>query len=436
MHDTTSGDRPFPDDPTRTVGARPADAETVQPGAPPGAAAVPVPAAVGRYRVIERLGSGGFGTVYRAHDDLLAREVAVKVFHRHHVASPNDLAAYLAEGRALASLDHPGIVPVYDVGRTDDGLCYLVSRAVEGGDLKSQLHRARPTRAETVAIVVAVAEALHYAHQRGVIHRDVKPANILLDAAGRAFIGDFGARPRKREQEVRHRCHLPPQARPPATESRTRGLRGEGHRVDARTDVYSLGIVLYELLCGQLPFRPRNRAESARTNPDRGAVPAPPGWTSIPFRGGNWNGSAPKAAGQAGVGSALRHRKLALREDLRHFEQFLLGKALRAPRPASVIPRAACSFDAADDAGFFLELLPGPRDRDGLPESVRFWKSRLEAADPDESFPVGLLYGPSGCGKLIAGEGGVACCLRLAAPAVILPVYVEATPDGLEEPPG
>src|SRR5262249_54897937 len=90
-----------------------------------------VPVRLGRYRITAKLGSGGFGVVYRGHDDDLNRDVAIKVPHRHRVSSPEDVEAYLAEGRTLARLDHPGIVPVYDVGRTADGLCYLVSKFVE-----------------------------------------------------------------------------------------------------------------------------------------------------------------------------------------------------------------------------------------------------------------------------------------------------------------
>src|SRR5579885_1661270 len=188
MHDTP-GDRLPADEPTQPVRPVPADAETVPRAEGPVAV---VPFSLGRYRVTDRLGSGGFGTVYKGYDELLARAVAVKVFHPQHLTDADDLTAYLAEGRALAGLDHPGIVPVYDVGRTDDGQCYMVSKAVEGGDLKGQLRRDRPTRAEAVGIVIAVAEALHYAHQRGIIHRDVKPANTLLAAEGRAYVGDFG----------------------------------------------------------------------------------------------------------------------------------------------------------------------------------------------------------------------------------------------------
>src|SRR5262249_51367742 len=142
------------------------------------------PARLGRYRVTAKLGSGGFGVVYRGRDDDLHRDVAIKVPHRHRIASPEDVEAYLAEARTLARLDHPGIVPASDVGRTADGLCYLVSKFVEGHDLKWRLEQGRPPLAESGALVVQVALALHHAHQRGLVHRDVKPANILLDAAG------------------------------------------------------------------------------------------------------------------------------------------------------------------------------------------------------------------------------------------------------------
>src|SRR6516162_408121 len=146
MHDTNSGDWPPRVDGTRPAEPLHPDAETVLQATVRQERVAALPFSLGRYRVTGRVGAGGFGTVYRAHDEVLARDDAIKVFHSDHVSSARDLSAYQAEGRALASLDHPGIVPVYDVGRTEDGLSYLVSKFVEGGNLKDQLRRGRPTR--------------------------------------------------------------------------------------------------------------------------------------------------------------------------------------------------------------------------------------------------------------------------------------------------
>ncbi len=241
-----------------------------------------LPKNIGRYRVERILGKGGFGLVYLAHDDQLQRLVAVKVPHRRLISRPQDAEIYLAEARTLASLDHPHIVLVFDVGSNEEFRCFIVSKFIEGNTLELRIKDSPPVSSETAKLVATIAEALHYAHRKGLVHRDIKPGNILLDTSGKPFVVDFGLA--LKEDNVGQGLKY---AGTPLYMSPEQA-RGEGHRVDGRSDIFSLGVVFYEMLTGRRPFRADTQAELLEQITT--FEPRPPSATT-PFRK-NWNAFA------------------------------------------------------------------------------------------------------------------------------------------------
>jgi serine/threonine protein kinase len=398
----------------------------------PGPEAAPIeatPSRLGRYEVTRPLGKGGFGTVFLARDEELSRLVAIKVPRAGLLRSAEQVESFLAEARIAAGLRHPAIVGVHDVGRFGEFGVFVVFEYVEGRNLAEVIEAERLSPSQIATLLIPIAEAAHFAHRAGLVHRDLKPSNILVGADGHPRITDFGLAIREDLQDLRtgEVAGTPHYMSPEQA-------RGETHRLDGRTDVWALGVMLYRCLLGRQPFSGRDHNEIFDEILHRD--PKPPRQI---------NDRIPRELER--ICLRCLSRRMAdryetagdLADDLK---RWLVAEAStdafsKIPEPARaaesggpiarIVPKGLRAFDI-EDADFFLMLVPGPRDRDGLPEAIRAWKRRIEDRDPARTFSVGLLYGPSGSGKSSLVRAGIMPRLSRQVRAI----YVEASPGGTE----
>ena len=206
-----------------------------------------------RYRLKKTLGSGGMADVYLAHDEVLDRDVALKVLSRRYANDEEFVKRFKKEAQSAAVLSHPNIVPVYDRGELEGGTHYITMEYVPGGTLKDRIRKEGPLPPrEAVGLALKVARAIQAAHQSGLIHRDVKPQNILLTDSGDAKVADFGiARAVNATTTTSQNLIL-------GTAQYMSPEQARGEPVSQKSDLYSLGVVMYEMLTGELPYHPGN----------------------------------------------------------------------------------------------------------------------------------------------------------------------------------
>lgn len=370
---------------------------------------------LGPFREITRVGAGGFGIVYRAWDSRHRRFVALKQPQPRVGENPQLMNAFLDEAEKAMELNHPGIVRTHSIEQFDE-ILLIVQDFIDGPDLEKTLKASR-THPDIVALLAEIADALAYANRRGIIHRDLKPANILMDPQGKPYLADFGMSLHENAQQDMpdQRCGTPAYMSPQLVAGLTRNL-------DGRTDIWSLGVIAYELLAGRRPFAGNTEDEIFRQIETRDPKPLREIDSSI-------DKELERICLKC-LSKRARDRYLTaddLADDLRHW--------LTRPRlpiatdpSATFIPKGLRAY-GIEDAAFFQQLLPGPRDREQVPASIRFWATRIrEPLTPDCRVPIGVIYGPSGSGKSSFVKAGLIPYLLND----IDTCYIEASPRETE----
>src|SRR5262249_19984782 len=213
---------------------------------------------ISHYRVVRRLGSGGMGEVLLAEDTQLERFVALKLMSEELSRDPNQRKRFRTEAKAASGLNHPNICVIYDVGETEDGRPFLAMEFIDGLTIEVLMEQRRLPIREILTIGVQIAGALEVAHARRIVHRDIKPANIMLDRSGQVKVLDFGLAKRFAQDGLSDTtAHSPSLTQSGIMIGTPYYMSPEqvlGHKLDHRSDIFSLGVVLYELIAGQKPF--------------------------------------------------------------------------------------------------------------------------------------------------------------------------------------
>ena len=376
----------------------------------------------GGYTIRGLLGQGGMGAVYRAWHEGWQQEVALKVIRADRLAGASPavrqrwVARFLEEAQAATRVQHAAIVPLLDYGQVEE-LPYLAMSLIEGRNLREWQRREPVSVTRTVEIVLAIAEALDCLHQQGIYHCDVKPSNILIDHAGRPYLSDFGL--------ALDEARIPaePGLMGTAAYMSPEQACGEGHLLDGRSDIFSLTVVLYELLGGENPFEQVDREKTLELVRHARVAPLRRKHLEIP--------EELDRICQRGLARRAADRYPTARDLAGDLRAWLAEHADAEPVEAAAdgaLPRIDLKGILAfgpEDGPAYLRLAPGPYTRSGLPVSIAAWLAGIETTVPVRAFRAGLLYGPSGAGKSSLVRAGILPRLsdRVAA------VYVDGSRD-------
>ena len=397
-----------------------------------------LPSKIGRYKVVQLLGQGGLCSVLLGHDTRLERHVAIKIPRVDRQVDEAVWRELLHEARSLAKLRHESIISVIDVELEKDGTPYVVMEFVDGTNLHNFWSRKEFDLRLALRIILQIAGGLKFIHDHGIVHRDLKPTNIIIDRHQNARIADFGlALELNSIDHSRRKSSIAGTSKFMSPEQ----LSGESHRIDERTDLWGLGVVLYWMCTGSYPFDGSNFDELQKQIK-----------TQSQQHLDHCNSHVPEELDRIcrKCLSELMHDRYssaeAVIEDLESLESacfsprssanFAIGNVgigrdvsanelVGNKQSISVIPKCLQPYDE-NDAAFFLELLPGPKDRLGHPDCLRFWISRFNGMVGHCSH--GLLYGPSGCGKTSFLKAG----LFPRLPDSIEIVYLDCLPQQTE----